>query len=400
MLEPEREYANPEFVTQSGARPNVVLVVLESTRFSVTSPYASDERFTRLTPNLQKLADQGLVVEQAYTTVPHTSKALVGIFCGQFPRKELDIVEAQPGGLPFNCLPRVLGKAGYQTAFFQSALGSYENRHGLTGNMGFGHVRTQEQLPGKGFASVGYFGSDDSIMVKPAVEWMVARKHGKTPFFVGMLTVVSHHPYARPHEEPDISTPDKAYQAYELSVHSTDAFLGRLVEEMRAAGLLENTLIVVTGDHGEGFGEHGPRMHNGTAYEEGLRVPLVLFGPDVLKKTGRQTGLRQHLDLMPTVLELAGIQVSQPLPGKSLLRENGHDQIAMQCWYQDYCAVGIDQRGEKLIYWYGKRSLESFDLANDPAETVNHAAAWPTDVRDDKVEKVFQQLADLRSVYP
>lgn len=399
LLEPERTYSNPEFVAQSGARPNVVFVVLESTRYSVTSPYATDERFRRVTSNLQMLADDGLVVEQAYTTVPHTSKALVGIFCGQFPRKELDILEAEPGGISYNCLPRILDQAGYQTAFFQSAIGTYENRHGLVGNMGFGHVRTQEQLPGKGFASVGYFGADDGIMVKPAIEWMKARKNGKEPFFVGMLTVVSHHPYAVPHKEPDISTPDKAYLAYEMAVHSTDVFLGRLIEEMRSAGLLTNTLIVVTGDHGEGFGEHGPRMHNGTAYEEGMRVPMVLYGPDVLRKTGRLGGLRQHLDLMPTVLDLAGIQVSQPLPGSSLLSGNGHEQIAMQCWYQDYCAVGIDQSGEKLIYWYGKRPLESFDLRDDSAETVNLAEGWGSGERDDKVETVFQKLADLRSVY-
>lgn len=399
-LQPQQDYASPEFVSQRGERPNVLFVVLESTRYSVASPYVSDARFRNVMPNLHKLAEQGLVVDRAYTTVPHTSKALVGVFCGQFPRKELEILEAETGGgLPYNCLPRILDKAGYQTAFFQSAIGSYENRHGLTSNMGFKHVRTQEQLPSKGYASVGYFGADDGIMVKPAVEWMKARKTMKEPFFVGMLTVVSHHPYARPHEEPDISTPDKAYRAYEMAVHSTDAFLGRLIEEMRREGLLHNTLVVVTGDHGEGFGEHGPRMHNGTAYEEGLRVPMILYGPDIIREPGRLAGLRQHLDLMPTVLDVAGIKISQILPGMSLFGSQGHDQIAMQCWYQDYCAVGLNDEGEKLIYWYGKRAMESFDLDTDPAEKNNLALQWSSDERDTKILGVFQQLADFRSVY-
>ena len=399
VLQAQQNYLSPEFVSQTGPRPNILFIVLESTRYNVTSPYASAARFNTITPNLQRLASQGIVVDKAYTTVPHTSKALVGIFCGQFPREELNILEAERNGLPFNCLPKIMNRAGYQTAYFQSAIGSYENRPGLVMNMGFDYVRTLEKLQSRDFASVGYFGADDNIMVKPAVEWMKSKRDSSEPFFVGMLTVVSHHPYARPHEEPDISTPDKAYRAYEMSVQSTDVFLGRLVEAMRREGLMKNTLIVITGDHGEGFGEHGPRMHNGTAYEEGMRVPLVLYGPDVLREPGRLGGLRQHLDLMPTVLDMAGIKTDQAQPGKSLLDPEGHEMIAMQCWYQDYCAVGLNRSDEKLIYWYGKRPLESFDLDSDPGEKVNLAEQWGSEERDLKIKEVFQHLANLRSIY-
>ncbi|MFO3797271.1 MAG: sulfatase-like hydrolase/transferase, partial [Anaerolineales bacterium] len=125
-LPPLQAYSSPEYVSQEGARPNVVLIVLESVRFSVTSPYSTDEHFGAITPNLSKIAAEGVVVDRAYTTVPHTSKALVGIFCGQFPRRELAIREAEPDGLPFNCLPRIMSRAGYQTAYFQSADGTYE----------------------------------------------------------------------------------------------------------------------------------------------------------------------------------------------------------------------------------------------------------------------------------
>jgi arylsulfatase A-like enzyme len=168
---------------------------------------------------------------------------------------------------------------------------------------------------------------------------------------------------------------------------------------MKREGLLKNTVIVVTGDHGEGFGEHGPRMHNGTAYEEGLRVPMVLYGPDHLKLAGRLGGVRQHIDLLPTVLELAGVRLDNPVPGKSLLSTDGHQQMAMQCWYEDYCAVGMNDNGEKLIYWYGKRSLESFDLNMDSLEKNNLAVQWGLADRDSRIQGVFQQLANLRSIY-
>lgn len=396
---PLRDYSNPQFVSQSGSRPNIVLIVLESVRSSVTSVYSTDARFKAITPNLEKLAHQGIVVDHAYTTVPHTSKALVGIFCGQFPRKELSILEATPDGLPINCLPRLMGRAGYQTAYFQSAEGTYENRQGLLSNMGFGYTRTRDQLPRGNFAMVGYFGADDNIMVKPAVDWMKSSKSKGQPFFVGMLTVVSHHPYARPHETPDISTPEKAYRAYESSVQSTDRFVGELIATMRKEGLMENTLVIITGDHGEGFGEHGPRMHNGTAYEEGIRVPLILYGPKIIKGSRRISGLRQHIDLMPTIVELTGIQLNQHLPGLSLFESEGHDQVVMQCWYENYCVASVTATGNKLIYWYGKRPLESFNLNIDTKESKNLGVGWSKEQRGEKVQAIFQQLADLRSVY-
>jgi phosphoglycerol transferase MdoB-like AlkP superfamily enzyme len=347
-------YGSPVLKSQSGNRPNILLIALESIRSSATSPYNSAPKIRNLTPNLYQLSQSGILVEHAYSTVPHTSKALVGILCGQFPRLGIDIVEANPGGLPVTCLPKLLSQVGYHTAFFQSALGEFENRHGLTTNMGFHETYTQEQLPNQSYKKLSYVGMDDYIMLKPSIDWMKRQvKHGH-PFFISMLTVVSHHPYLTPEAERnhyhELAFVNEAFSAYLASVSYTDRFIGHLIREMQQAGLMENTIVIITGDHGEAFAEHGPVFHNGTPHEEGMKVPLILYSPDLLPAQKRIDGLRSHLDLLPTILELSGIEASRNIPGKSLWNSSGHESLAITCWYDDHCAALYKDSGEKYIY--------------------------------------------------
>jgi lipoteichoic acid synthase len=99
-------------------RQNVVLIHLESVRERSITPYNEN---MDTTPFLNELAKESLLVERAYTTIPHTSKALTAVNCGIYPSTETDIIEAQPNGVPVRCLPRLLGEKGYAAAYFQSA---------------------------------------------------------------------------------------------------------------------------------------------------------------------------------------------------------------------------------------------------------------------------------------
>ncbi len=341
--------------------------------------------------------------EHAYSTVPHTSKALVGIFCGQFPRKEMEITEAEPNGLPVPCMPRLLANAGYQTAFFQSALGTFENRQGLTENMGFQETYAQEQLPSQAYKKFSYIGMDDYVMLDPAIAWMTRQKKMGKPFFAGMLTVVTHHPYATPESKRIISAeasyPDEAFSAYLSAVSYTDRFIGDLVRRMKQTGLMENTVVIITGDHGEAFAEHGLAFHNGTPHEEGMKVPLILYSPDLMPVPKRVGGLRSHLDLLPTILEMSGIRVSGQMPGESLLNSPGHKSLAGACWYDNHCAVLYKNSGEKYIYWHGRKPNEYYRLFQNPQETANLIRTLTSDEESRLVGSVFARLNGYQSVY-
>lgn len=354
------------------ARPNVLMILLESVRHDAIGAYRPEgDPAPSVTPFIDAFARGAQIVERAYTTIPHTSKALVGIYCGTFPRFEPEITEGLPGGLGLPCLPELLSKAGYASAHFQTAPAEFESRDQLLRNMRFDHFTTQEDFVDAPWERFGYLGLDDRAMVEPAVKWMLRQQQKGRPFFASLLTIATHHPYAFPGNVKPVADPAQAHRAYREALRYTDTMLQELFISLERSGLLANTLVIITGDHGEGFGEHGQIAHNGTAYEEGMRVPVIIRAPGKDAPVGRIGGLRQHIDLLPTVLEAAGIRVAGAIPGKSLWSTDGHTELITSCFYQDYCLTHVDSSGRKLIYLYGRRGVEMYDLVADPAERKN-----------------------------
>jgi hypothetical protein len=359
-------YAPPVITSAPVRRPNIVMLILESMRYDSISGLSTPS--DRRTPHLDRLAEEGIVFENVYTTVPHTSKALVGLLCGMYPVPVMEIVEAESSALPLRCLPHLLGELGYRTAFFQTALGSFENRPGLLRNLGFGHWQVQEDYDRQGFAQTGYFGMDEFAMLKPALAW--AGKGTDQPFFLVLLTVSTHHPYQAPgRPQPDAA---EAVEAYRAAVRHVDDFFGALRKGLEQRGLWRDALVIVVGDHGEAFGEHRRFQHDAVPYEEVLRTPLIMSGPLRSGLPRRVGGLRSHLDLLPTILEILGVGWTGTLPGRSLFSTGGHERIIAWCWYPRRCLT-TRSRTFKLVYHYRLRGPEVFDLEKDPAERENLA---------------------------
>lgn len=354
------------FDTPADERLNVVIVVFESLRARSATPYAPS---LETTPFLDSLAQEGVLVDTAYTVLPHTSKALVSIFCGLYPEVVKAVNEAEPGVLPRACLAQSLSEGGYGTLFIQPARPSFENRASMVESLGFEEFLGPDDLPHEGFDESSYFGYEDDIMLAPALEWV--DRQGDDPFFLAVLTLTPHHDYGVPLGFP--STPyvtDPTLNNYLNTLAYTDRFIGKLHAGLEDRGLLENTLFVVTGDHGEGFGEHGRTQHDNVIWEEGLRVPIVLSGPGVGPPGTVVDGLRQTIDIVPTVASLLGLQLGGDLPGLDLFGSVGHDRLFASCWANDLCMAMIEG-DRKAIYHYEERSPEVFDLSEDPLEHTN-----------------------------
>lgn len=351
--------------TEKLKRYNVVFIVMESMRAKSVTPYQPS---LDTTPFLAKLAKKGTLVEDAYTVVPHTSKALVSIHCGLYPKIETPIDEARSGALPTACLASLLEEQGYATAFFQPAREGYEGREQLVKNFGFETFAGKETLAREGFDESSYFGFEDDIMLEPSLEWVDKQTE---PFFLAYLTLTAHHDYGIPEGFPAKHyTDEPELNAYLNTLHYTDRFVSKVLLAFEKRKLIENTLFVILGDHGEGFGEHGRYQHDNVIWEEGLKIPLILYGADV--PTGHVVdGLRQNVDVMPTVLELLGYHVKGgDLPGKSLFSSAGHDKLYFSCWYNDRC-LGMRTGHTKILYHYRAGSTEVFDLTTDPDERTN-----------------------------
>jgi arylsulfatase A-like enzyme len=371
----EPAYERPTLVDAGVVRrPDIFLLILESMRADVVSTDASAGAGP--TPFLSRFGQDALVYESVYTTVPHTSKALIGILCGMYPVLVMPIVESVPGQLPLECAPHILRELGYSTAFMQTALGEFENRPGLAANLGFEEWTVQEDLGGD-FERTGYFGMDEFAMLEPALDWV--ERHAGQPRFLTLLTVTTHHPYHVPGGPP----PDEAqaFEHYQAAVAHVDRFAGELYDRLREQGALENALFIVVGDHGEAFAEHLRRQHDVVPYEEGIRVPLMMRGPEWLGAPRRVGGLRSHIDLLPTLLEVLGARWSGRLPGRSLLSTEGHEAVLASCWYDNYC-LALRSGNLKYVFHYGRRPAELFDLAADPRELHDLSASMPDALRE------------------
>lgn len=357
----------------SSERPrNVVFILLESTGAYATTPYNS--RATT-TPALARWAERGTLVESAHAVVPHTSKALVAILCGFAPRIGVRITEALPGGLPGRCLPDLLREQGYASAFMQSARGSFEHRADLVAALGFERFEHSGSLPAEGFEQANYFAHEDDILRAPARAFVEESLAAERPFVLTLLTGATHHDYraVRRHGTQAHDPSDATRNRWLNAVRRQDHFMDDVLSDLQALGALDDTLVVIVGDHGEAFGEHGLRTHDEVPYQEVLHVPLLLLDGE---PPGRVRGPVTQLDIVPTVLDRLEVTLEGGrYAGMPLEPEMPTDRrLYAACYHELRCAVEIEG-SRKRIHRYGVLPDQVFDIVNDPGELVDLAAS-------------------------
>ncbi len=352
----------------SDARPNIVLILLESVGWSATS-LGGD---VATTPNLARFAEHGLLAEHMYAVVPHTSKALVSTLCGDWPLLRTDIAEARPGGTPGRCLPELLRDLGYSTAFFQTANEDFESRTALVHQFGFQFFRGRGSfMTGPGGAKIvpiNYFGIPDRHMVAPSVAWATRQQ---SPFFATYLTLATHHDYGTIPGWTYQTIPGKSGRQakYLNNVRYIDDFVNRVVTGYQNANLAENTVFVVVGDHGEAFGEHNRWVHDMVIYEEGLHVPFLMWGAGI--ERGEIEGNRQQIDVLPTLVGVAGGQLSGSVRGSDLRAPVPDRVLRHSCWRSHRCLAQRSADRKKVIDHYNDGPMQLFDLHVDPFERTN-----------------------------
>lgn len=380
VLSPKPQYVAPVLTSPSSTRqlPNVVLLIVESGRADLLDVGNAAAR----PPFLNKLAREAVSFDRAYTTTTHTSKALIGILCGHYPHPRMEILEANPGAFPLKCLPHLLEEAGYTTHFLQAALGAFENRPGLTANLGFQTTIVQEDLPPE-FRKAGYFGMDERALLDALPT--VASKAKEGPVFITLLTNLTHHPYAMPGQRAPSET---APAAYGTAVEYVDEFLADAYERMGESLDWNNTLLIVLGDHGEAFMEHGLQQHDSVSYEEVVRIPLLIRYPGRLAPRVEDK-LTQTVDLFPSILELLGLKWSGTIAGQSVLAQGPREPVVTNCWPTRTCHAVVFESGLKVVFYFGDRKEEVYDLRRDRWERANLVSAPGAD------ELIFQAAKEI-----
>ncbi len=383
--------ASTKLVDGGGRHKNLVVITLESQRATSTLPETSQP----VTPVLDALAEDSLRPERGYTVLPHTSKALTAVHCGIAPPLDSDNTEADAGSLPGKCLPQLLSEQGYGTAFFQTATEHFERRRSTVSNFGYEHFTPVDEMDHFGFNRANYFGYEDDIMLEPSRRWI--EENRDEPFMLGMLTVTGHHDYALENFDLIDFVDDPLLNKYLNGIHYQDQFVGNVIDMFKELGLYEDTVFVVVGDHGEGFGEHRLFQHDNTVYDEGLRIPYLILDPS--REGELVEGPANQLAVLPTAVDLLGFELeSDQTYRPSLASGEPQGPVVASCWARGKCTATMN--GDmKVIHHFGDRRDEVFDLSVDPYETNDLAASTDSAWIAEQTDLALKWYIDTENLY-
>jgi arylsulfatase A-like enzyme len=350
---------------------------------------------------MDELAQRSLLVQNAYAVVGHTHNALVATNCGVAPPLDPRGTNllSKPGSFPSTCLAHLLQEQGYNTVYFMSQDKSYENSQKILENLGYKDFYSIERMSKKGFERTNYFGYEDEIMLEPSRAWL--EKHRNEPFLAAYLTSAPHHDYLAPHKRYGRVkfTENDLVNRYLNTIRNQDFFLEKLFDQYKQLGLYEETIFVVLGDHGEGFGEHGLLGHN-MIYEEGLRVPLLIHDPKRFQRGAEREGAVDQLDILPTIVDMLGYEIQGgAYDGSSLLDPLRTDRTLMfSCWGDKGCLASLTGT-QKYIYHFDDKPEELFDLATDPGERHNLAGQRSAEELNKRRAQLLEWRAKVHARY-
>jgi len=363
--------------------PNIILITVDTTRADRMGFLGSDRG---LTPNLDAVAKDAAVFSRAYSHVPLTTVSHATILTGTYPQYNHvnDFGAPLDKSLPY--LPDILRKHGYTTGAFVGSL-ILDPVAGIAPGFdrgfdkydaGFRVVRAHESR----YDTVERRAGD---VVAHALAWLKQRPKAK-PFFLWVHLYDPHDPYDPP--EPYKS---KFADPYDGEIAYADASLGKLLAELRRAGLYQTSLIAMMADHGEALGEHGERTHGFLLYDETIHVPLLIKLPAPRAGAGKAASVETRVglvDVMPTVLESAGVPLPQGLQGESLLPLIHHSKDGPAV--ADRPAYAETDYPERAFKWSSLRALrtgkylyieapkpELYDQSVDPKAEQNLATKSP-----------------------
>ena len=368
--------------------PNVILITLDTVRADRMGFLGSK---LGLTPNLDVLARQSTVFTRAYSQVPLTAPSHASILTGTYPQFNHvnDFQVPLSTELPY--APEIFRANGYHTAAFLGAIILDPSAKFAPGfDRGF-------DIYDAGF-SAQHSGEDryhtterrGGEVVAHALAWL--KQNPKGPFFLWVHLYDAHHPY----DPPEPYKSKYAAALYNGEVAYTDSAVGKFLAQLRIRGLYDDAVIAVMSDHGEALGEHGEDTHGIFLYDETIHVPLLIKMPltaATKKSEAAKTPIRQKrvdqrvelVDVLPTILQAAGVTVPTQVQGQSLLSFIGGEKRATKST-QEFTPTPLDRPAyaetdypHRAYGWSPLRSLrtgkylyidaprrELYDQATDP----------------------------------
>ena len=433
-------------------RPNILITFADDQRHDMVGCLGDPNVRT---PHLDRLCDQGTAFTRAHhlgslqgaVCVP--SRAMLHTGTTLFHTNNHMEAAAAPGdfstatGQPHRTLGQILQGAGYRTfatGKWHNGRASHIRSFDFGGKIFFGGMSSHDSVPTYDFDPEGTYPKDNqyvgeafsSDMFAGAANGFLNDYEGDAPFFLYVAFTAPHDPRTPPEGytyDPD-SVPlppnfmtehpfdngmrsgrDEDLAAHprtesEVRQHIADYYgmvthmderIGRIHDTLEKSGHADNTILIHTGDHGLGVGQHG-LLGKQNVYDHSIRMPLIVRGPGI--QAGRRTdALCYQHDLFPTLLEAAGADIPTQNEFRSLVPvlTGGADTLrdSIYCAYGDYMRTVKDERFKVIEYLVeGARRTQLFDLDEDPAET-NDLSGEPA--HTDRIAALRARLAEWQT---
>jgi glucan phosphoethanolaminetransferase (alkaline phosphatase superfamily) len=319
---------------------NVVLYILESTPLKALQ-LAEKATGTSL---YKELVGDGALSMPCYATFATSTKSMYTLQTGMYASPTQEVLETRIKQL--TGLPRTLRDAGYHTEFISAQKLHYQGSRTQYENMGYHQVTGLPELAdlaeekGVAFSRSGFGDGDDRLMFLPGFEQLKQQQ----PFLATYYTSASHYPYDFPG-----NTAGTDFERHQRSIEFSQLALREMIAGLDAQGLMENTLIVITSDHGEEFFNGNFRGRGTTLSEATHLVPLILY------IRGKEINLpsleyARHIDIVPSILDLLGLAPEGlPLQGHSIFKNVAKRPVYMNSIGR-LRSIGLIDNGVKTVH--------------------------------------------------
>ena len=393
-------------------RPNVLLISIDSLRRDHVSAYGRKNPFNPdlpTSPTFDALAADGVLFEDAVTTTSWTLPSHVSLLTGMpdLVHGVTDFTQRLDPNL--DTIAERLGRAGYTTrAFFSGpnlhpafgfsqGFGGYENLSGVDVDLDL--FATDDERDMRPVHQASHRTLTSERLVEASRGWIrEAVGEGERPFFAFVHFWDPHYDYLPPESHArlfdadyqgpatgeEFGNPRVHWQGrdlqhirslYDSEIRFTDDQIGVLLGELEALGVADDTLVVITADHGDEFYEHGKKGHLRTLFDEVVRVPMAMRWPNGIPVGVVAKGQARLQDVVPTVLDLLDLPPGEHVEGKSLrpLWEDpdhpGYGQhLYLDVPFRELELSGWRGDGKKVVWNHREERGWVFDLERDPRE--------------------------------
>ena len=393
----------------SDKRPNIVLFGIDSLLADHMSCYGYHRQTT---PHIDRFAETGTLFERNFSPHIPTTSAYASMLTGRdaFGTRVVALRHQGPLRAEVKTLPEILREAGYATTCV-----------GFTGNPSSRGFDKYLDYPSWGSWNEGRSPKAESLneAALPELDRLAA---GDAPFFLFLRHMDPHAPYLppAPYERmfyhgnesepsnksmepvmsfkpfrdffaswmpPGISDKDYVIAQYDGAIAYMDACIQRIFTALETHGILDETIIVLNGDHGETLYDHDCWFDHHGIYDNTLHVPLIIRYPGKVPSGKRVSGFSQHKDLVPTLLELAGIECAEKFEGASLMPMATGEVASHESEFYITECTWMRKHGWRTPHWklivalepdfHFKPEVELYNLVEDPAENSNLASSQP-----------------------